>query len=46
MLKDHLDVLCLAIDGNKYISKGDWKITNETIQKMLSYTEDTSFRRL
>jgi hypothetical protein len=46
MLKDHLDVFCLAIDGNKYISKGDWKITNETIQKMLSYTEDTSFRRL
>lgn len=46
MLKEHLDVFCMAIDGNKYISKGDWKITNETLQKMVSYTEDTSFRRL
>lgn len=46
MLKDHLDVLCLDIDDNKYIKKGDWKITNETMQKMLSHTEDKSFRRL
>lgn len=46
MLKEHLDVFCMAIDGNKYINKGDWKITSETMQKMLSHTEDTSFRRL
>jgi hypothetical protein len=46
MLKEHLDVFCMAIDGNKYINKGDWKITSETMQKMLSHTENTLFRRL
>lgn len=46
MLKDHLDVLCMDIDEYKYIKKGDWKINNETIQKLLSYSENTSFRRL
>ena len=46
MLKDHLDVFCMDIDEYKYIKKGDWKITNETIHKLLSYTENTLFRRL
>lgn len=46
MLKNHIDVLCMDIDSYKYISKGDWKITNETMHKMLSHTEDTIFRRL
>jgi hypothetical protein len=46
MLKDHLDVLCMDIDPYKYIKKGDWKITNESITKLLTYTENKSFRRL
>lgn len=46
MLKDHLEVFCADIDSNKYINKGDWKITNETIHKMLSYNELIEFRRL
>lgn len=46
MLKDHLEVLCMDIDPHKYIKKGDWTINNETITKLLTYTEHKLFRRL
>ena len=46
MLKDHLEVLYMPIDSNKYIKKGEWNSSVETLNKLLTYTEDTSFRRL
>lgn len=46
MLKDHVEVYCMPIDSNKYISKGEWNSSVETLNKLLTYTEDTSFRRL
>lgn len=46
MLKDHLEVYCMPIDSNKYIKKGEWTSSVETLNKLLTYTEDTSFRRL
>ena len=46
MLKDHLDVFCMDIDEYKYISKGEWKITYDILNKLLHYSENKSFRRL
>lgn len=46
MLKEHVEVYCMPIDSNKYIKKGEWNSSVETLNKLLTYTEDTSFRRL
>jgi hypothetical protein len=46
MLKDYIEVYCMPIDSNKYIKKGEWDSSIRTLNKILTYTEDTSFRRL
>jgi hypothetical protein len=46
MLKEHLDVYSADIDDNKYIKVGEWKHSSEALNKVISYNELISFRRL
>jgi hypothetical protein len=46
MLKDSLNVYRMDINDNKYIRTGDWRYTQDTIDKVINYSENTSFRRL
>lgn len=46
MLKEHLEVNMMDIDGNKYIRVGEWRYTQESVDKVINYSEDISFRRL
>ena len=46
MLKEHLDVYSADINDNKYIKVGEWKHSSEALNKVISYNELISFRRL
>jgi len=46
MLKEHLDVYSMDINGDKYIRVGEWNYSENTIAKVLQYNEDILFRRL
>jgi hypothetical protein len=46
MLKEHLDVYNMDINGDKYIRVGEWNYSENTIAKVLNYKEDILFRRL
>ena len=46
MLKEHLEVNIADIDDNKYIRVGEWRYTQESVDKVINYSENISFRRL
>jgi hypothetical protein len=46
MLKDHIEVNCAYIDDDKYIRVGEWAHSSEVLNKVISYNEIISFRRL
>lgn len=46
MLKDHIEVYCAHLIGDKYIKIGEWHCSTETIDKILNYNEDILFGRL